>query len=95
MSEIGCQKLKLGGGIGLSQEIKVGKKPKSKYIHACLFAFDNGHDAVTIAGLGSQISKAFDVAEKVCEILDVSEADVNQFEHDGLLGVRIEVVKAA
>lgn len=78
----------------MSEEIRIGKKSKSKYISSCLFAFNDGHQSVTISALGGQVSKAFDVAEKLCEITDdIAEAKTTQFEKDGLLGVRIEVMK--
>lgn len=77
----------------MSEEIRIGKKSKSKYVSSCLFAFNDGYKSVIVAGLGGQVSKAFDVAEKVCEVVDAEEVNTEQFEADGLLGVRIEVVK--
>lgn len=78
----------------MSEEIRIGKKEKSAYVSACLYAFDHGHSFVVVAGLGGQISKAFDVAEKVSEICDnVEEVSTERFKADNLLGVRITLKK--
>lgn len=78
----------------MSEEIRIGEKEKSAYVSACLYALDHGHSLVVVAGLGGQVSKAFDVAEKVSEICDdVEEASTERFKADNLLGVRITLKK--
>ena len=74
----------------MAKEIRIGKKSKNKYVQACLYSFDNNESPVVVAALGSQISKAFDVAERVGKTLEnVEEIDTETFEKDNLQGVRI------
>lgn len=76
------------------EEIKIGNKPKNEYVSACLFSFNNGHNKIMISGLGKQVSKAFDISERLCEVLEnVREVETEQFEVDDLVGVRVTVVK--
>lgn len=71
------------------EEIKIGKKSQGTYLNAILFSFRHNHDQVVVAGLGSQVAKAFDVSERAAEVLELEWAGVETFEADGLLGVRI------
>lgn len=74
----------------MTKEIRIGKKDKGSYISAVLYAFNHDENPVVVAALGGQVPKAFDVAEKVGEVLDeVSEVKTETFEKDGLQGVRI------
>lgn len=51
----------------MSQEtaILIGKKPPMNYVLACLTAFHQGANEITIKARGQSISKAVDVAEIV------------------------------
>lgn len=76
----------------MSETIRIGKKSKSKYISSVLYAFNHSHNQVTISALGSQISKALDVSEKVVEILEnVEENNTKQFQKGESHGIKIKL----
>lgn len=77
----------------MTKEIRIGKKSKGSYVSAVLYAFNHGKNPVVVAGLGGQTSKAFDVAEKVENTLDVDEVNTETFTKDGLQGIRITLEK--
>lgn len=72
------------------EEIRIGKKNKGDYISAILFAFQEGHSKVIVSGLGSRVSKVYNVTGQVTEVLpDVDSTDSKSFKVDGKTGVRI------
>lgn len=78
------------------EEIRIGKKSKGEYISAILWAFRNSHDSVIVAGLGTCVSKTFNIVEDVVEALDdVNRVDTEIFEKEGLQGVRIKLEREA
>lgn len=77
----------------MTKEIRIGKKSKGAYVSAVLYAFNNGQNSVVVAGLGGQVSKTVDVADKVENMMDVVQMGNEQFLKDQLLGVRITLEK--
>ncbi|KXB00228.1 hypothetical protein AKJ40_01660 [candidate division MSBL1 archaeon SCGC-AAA259M10] len=76
------------------EEIRIGEKSKGEYISAVLWAFRNSHDSVVVAGLGTRISKSFDIVGEVVETLDnVEKKNSETFEKEGVPGIRITLSK--
>lgn len=76
------------------EEIKIGKKNKSEYVSAVLFAFHDGNNSVLVAALGRQNSKALEVAESVQKFLNnVSVTNSETFKVNEKTGIRITLEK--
>lgn len=75
------------------EEIRIGEKSIGEYISAILYAFRNNHETVIVAGLGTRVSKAFNIAELASEALNAEQTDTETFEKDSFQGVRITLKK--
>lgn len=73
--------------------VRIGKKPKMKYVTACLFSLDK-YDETVIEGLGRWSDKVLEVAEKLEEIANVESGSPQMLSVDGTSGLRIKVKKA-
>lgn len=58
------------------EEIRIGKKSKGDYISAILFAFQENHSEVVVSGVGTRVSKTYNVTNQVTQLLqDVKSTD--------------------
>lgn len=76
----------------MSEIIRIGSKSKGRYLSAIVHAFKHGHESVTISGLGTRVSKSFDIADQaVNSIEEIENANTETFEKDGKIGVKIKL----
>lgn len=70
--------------------VRIGKKPKTKYVTACLFSLDK-YDETVIEGLGRWSDKVLEIAEKLEEISNIETGSPAVIDVDGVSGLRIKI----